>query len=276
MAGEKQQEADRREDAWHDGAGGFEFNVGTDDSAEEQERGEERDPLREDFEPGRLDLDDGPRIQARLLADFIDVLGDPRGQDRAVPDDLHRLLRAQREERALGVDDLVADFDFLVEVHEPVHQLGMVAVQLRHAAEIPGVVGNDLRVHRGGDLLAGTHDRCRRPDRADGSHEDFFCSEGDEGTGRARVRVDIRVNRHRALHQHLHDLLGRLERPAGRIHVQNQRRGPGGLGLFQHPAQEEKLRFGDRALDRQHDDGPFFNRRFRCHQGHGRHGDDER
>ena len=261
MAAEEKQEADRGDHASHAETGGFEFKVGPDDSAEQKERRERGDPLRDIFKTRGLEADDPRGVQPAKPGQSGQI-GRDAACKQGLPTNLPRgLLRAEREERAFGIDDLAADFHFLVEVHEAVHQLGVVAIFLCHAPEVAGEIGNDFGVHRFWDFLPGTGHRGGGSDGADRSHENLFRRERDERPGRTGVRVHISVGRDRTLAEHLDDFLGGLEVAAGGVHIEDDRRRAGRFRVLHSTAQKEKLGLADHALHGQHHHracGDFF------------------
>ncbi len=263
MPGKEKNKAERGHYARHAEPGGFELHVGPDNPADKQDGCEERDPLCENLEAGGRNFNHSIRIQPRSRAETFDVFGNPGGQQGLAPGNLHGLLGTQSEEGPFRIDDLVTHLDFLVEVHEAVHEFGMVAVEFCHAAEIPGVVGDYLRIHGRRDFLPGAGHRGRSADRAYRCHVDLLCPQRDQCARRAGIGIHVGVDRNRAFHQHLDDVLGRLERSPRGVHVQNQGGGPRRFRLFQDPAQKKKLRFGDHPLDREHHNSSFFNLLFR-------------
>ena len=227
MATEKNQKTNRRKHPGDPEARGLKFKIRTDDSAEQKERGKRGDPLRDMLEPRRLEAHDATGIQPAKPGQLRHIGCDTAGEQGLSADHPRGLLRAQREKRTLGVDDLAIDFHFLVEVHEAIHQLGVVAVFLRHAAEVSGEIGNDFGVHRLGDFLTRTRDRRGCSDGTDRRHEDFFCGERDERPCRTRVGIHIGVGGHRAFGEHLDDFLGGLQVAAGGVHIEHDRRRTG-------------------------------------------------
>ena len=127
----------------------------------------------------------------------------------------------------------------------------VVSVFLRHTAKVSGVVGNDLCIHGFRNFLTTSSHWRGGSDGTHRSHKNLLRAQCDQRARRAGIRVHIGVGGNRALGEHLHDLLGRLQIPSRRVHIQNDSGCRHGLCIFQNPSQEEKLRFAHRSLHRQ-------------------------
>ena len=140
-------------------------------------------------------------FQSRLLYQVLDGIGDAVGQDRFAVDLLRRLLRVQGQERSFRVNDAIADFYFLLLVHEGFADVGVVTVAERCTANERRPIRDRLLFFSRRQILTGRENRRRGADRTDRRHVDVPGRERDERTGRARVRVDEGVGRDRGVIQ---------------------------------------------------------------------------
>ena len=248
MPAEENQKTDRRENPRNSETRGLEFEIGSHNSAEKKERGKRGDPLGQVLESGGFQANDPIHRKSTGLNKRGDIRFDAGGQQWLSTDVPNGFLSAQREQRALGVNDFTSDLHLFIEVHKAIHQLGVVSVFLRHTAEVSRVVGNNLGVHSFRNFLTTARHWRGGSDGTDWCHENLLRAQCDQRTRRAGIRVHIGVGGNRALGEHLHNLLRRLQIPAGRVHIQNDSRCRHRLRIFQSPSQEEKLRFAHRSL----------------------------
>ena len=156
----------------------------------------------------------------------------------------------------------IADFHFLLLVHEGFADVGVVPVAQRRAADKRRPVGDRLLLFSRRKILAGREDRRGRADRAHRRHVDMLGGKGDERTGRAGVGVDVGVSRDRGVIQNAGDFLRRIELAAVGIHVQDDRGGAAALGgLFRAPDKERERGRNFPVQRDDHDVAPADHRR---------------
>ena len=249
MACEKEEKANSGQNARHPEAGRFEFDVGADNSAKQEQWRQHGDDKCRPLETARLGFNHRA-FQAGIADQFGHRGGDSLGEERFAPDFFHRFLRAQGEQFSVFRDHLTTDLHTLFLVDKSLRKLRIVTAVLRRTAEVAGIIRDDFVIQRLGDFLSPAHDRGRRADRADRRHPNMLRPERDEGTRRTGIGIDIRVSRGLHLHQSLQNIRRCAQLPARRIHIENVGRRIGRLARFDHPPKEEKLGFGDLALER--------------------------
>ena len=264
MATEENQKTNRRENPRNPEARGLEFKIGSHNSAEQKERSKRGDPLGQVLESGGFQAHDPLHRKPTGLNKRGDIRLDAGGQQRLSTDVPHGFLCAQCQQRSLGIDDLVTDLHLFIEVHKSIYQLGVVSIFLSHTAKVSGVVGNDLCIHGFRNFLTTSSHWRGSSDGTHRGHENLLRAQCDQRARRAGIRVHIGVGGNRTLGEHLHDFFRRLQIPARCVHIQNDSGCRHSLGIFQSPAQEEKLRFAHRSLHGQNKHRPsgnaFFSR----------------
>ena len=130
----EQRKTDRGKDPRPGDAGDFEFEVSADDTAEQKQWGERGNPKGKLLETRRLKCN-YIRFQPGLLHKVDNRIGDAVGQQRFTTDSFRRFLRVQRQDRSFRVNDAIADFHFLVLVHERFTDVFIVTVLLGRTAD---------------------------------------------------------------------------------------------------------------------------------------------
>ena len=114
MAEEKKRETNRGNNPRHARARNLELEISANDSQEEKQRRERRDPKREPLEAAGIERQPARLSVRPFRARSCDRIGDAVGQERFAVDLLGRFLRGQSQERAFRMHDAVADFHFLL------------------------------------------------------------------------------------------------------------------------------------------------------------------
>ena len=224
VAEEKEPEANRGENAGHAGAGNLEFEVGEDHAAEQEER-------REGGNPETRAARSRP-VASATTSPLRPAFCTTSAMESAMPSARTGLpsmrtvgfLRGQREQGALRVDDAVADFHFLLLVHEGFADVGVVAVAISRAADQGGPIGDRFVARGDAQIFAGGFDRRGGADGAHGRHVNVLGGESDEGAGGTGVGVDEGVGRNVGAVEQLGDFLRAIEPAAVGVHLENDRR----------------------------------------------------
>ncbi len=140
----KQGEADRRNHARPAEPRRLDFHVGANEPAEQQERRQRRDELRDLLKAGGLQPADLGVFVTGLREQVVHRVGDPGGEHRLVVDPARGALGIEREQRALGADDFRADLHLFFFVDERLRDVGVVPLLRRDAAGVAGIVGDRL------------------------------------------------------------------------------------------------------------------------------------
>src|SRR5262245_37353502 len=127
MAKEKERETNRRNNAGPRHAGNLEFQIRSENSAKQQQRRKRGDPKRELLEASWLDPGD-IALQSRFLGQIGDRIDNAFRKQRFAVYFLGGFLRVESKDCAFRMDDAVADFYFLLLVHEGFSEVGIVAV----------------------------------------------------------------------------------------------------------------------------------------------------
>ena len=155
------------------------------------------------------------------------------------------------------MNNAVADFHFLVFVHERLGDVGIMAVLDRGAADERRPIRNRLFLRRRGKIFTRRKDRRGGANRAHRRHVNVLRGDGDERAGRTGVCVDEGVSGDFRLIERVHDIGRGIESPAVSVHLENNRRGFVALGCFDCAPQERQQRGRDFALQRHDDDVAF-------------------
>src|SRR5262245_74931 len=126
MAKKKKREANRRDNAGPRNAGDFEFQIRSENSAEQQQRRKRGDPKCELLEAGWLDPGD-IALQSRFLGQIGDRIDNAFCEQRFAVYFLGSVLRVESKDCAFRMDDAVADFYFLLFIHECLSEVGIMA-----------------------------------------------------------------------------------------------------------------------------------------------------
>src|SRR5882724_4037852 len=127
MTQEKESETNRRNNAGPRHAGNLKFQIRSENSAEQQQRRKRSDPQCELLEASWLDLDD-VALESGFLGEIGDRIDNPFREQRFAVDLFGGFLSVEGKDCAFWMHDAVADFYFLLFVHECLGEVGMMAV----------------------------------------------------------------------------------------------------------------------------------------------------
>ncbi len=117
----------------HAGSRDLELEVSANNSKQEQQRRELRDPKGDSLESAWIQRDQST-FQAGFPREILDRFGDACGEQWFAVDYFGRLLRSQRQERPFRMHHAVADFHFLLLGHESFADVRIMAVARGGAA----------------------------------------------------------------------------------------------------------------------------------------------
>ena len=240
VAEEKKRETKRRDHPGHAGPRDLEFEVGANDSKQEQQGRELRDPKSDSLKPAWIQGHEGP-FQPGLLREIPDRFDDALREQWFAVDDLGRLLGRQRQERTFRMHDAIADLYFLLLGHEGFADVRIMAIARGRTPNERGPVGKGLVAFCARKIFAGRKDRRRRADSADGRHVDVPRGKRDERARGTGVRVDKGVGRNGGVVEHAGDFRGAVEASAVGVHFKNDPARAGALrGLYGSPEKQEQ------------------------------------
>ncbi len=153
----------------------------------------------------------------------------------------------------------VADFYFLLFIHERLGEVGIMAVLDGRASDECRPIRNRFFLCCGGQIFACRKDRCSRTNCADRRHVNVLRGDDNERAGGSCVCVNERVGRDFDLVERVYDLGRCVEAAAVRVHVENDGGSVVALGCFDRPPQKRQQRRCDFTMQGHHDDVAFLN-----------------
>ena len=124
---EKERETNCRDNSGQCRSGNFEFQIRAEDSTQQQQRRERSDPKCDLLEAGRFDSG-YVVLEFGFLGQIGNRISDAFCEQRFVVDPFSCFLSIQSKDRALGMNDAIADFHFLVSIHERLCDVGVVPI----------------------------------------------------------------------------------------------------------------------------------------------------
>src|SRR5436305_13534193 len=193
MSQEKENETNSGDDAGQSRARDFELEISANDANKQKQRRKRRDPKSELFEagwrqPNKL------AAQFSLFCNVLDGCRDSVCQHRLSIDRLGGFFGVQSQKRTFRVHNAVADFHFLVLIHERLPDIRVVSVLTGGVADERRPIGNRFLSDCFGQVLSGGKDGRGSPDGADRRHVNMFGGKSDERPGRARVRTYVSIS----------------------------------------------------------------------------------
>src|SRR5207253_9870213 len=125
MAQEKECETNRRDNAGPRHAGNLKFQIRSENSAKQQQWRERSDPKCELLEASWLDLDD-VALESGFLGQIGNRIDNAFREQRFAVDLFGGFLGIEGKDCAFWMDDAVADFYFLLFVHECLGEVGIM------------------------------------------------------------------------------------------------------------------------------------------------------
>ena len=194
MAEEKERETNCRDNSGQRRAGNFELEIRAENSTEQQQRRERRDPKRDLLEAGWFDRDDVAFESGFFVRSTIESAMPSASNGlpliRSVASCALRVRTA-----SFGMNDAVADFYFLVFVHERFGDVGIVTVLDRGATDKRRPIRNRLLLRGGRKIFAGRKNRRGGANCAHRRHKNVLRGDGDNRASRSGVCVDEGVSR---------------------------------------------------------------------------------
>ena len=127
MPQKKERETNCRDDSRPCRAWNLELEIRTEDSTEKQQRRKRSDPKGDLLEAGWFDRHD-VSFEAGFFRLIANRISDAFCEQRLAIDPFGCFLCIEAEDRPLGMNDAVADFYFLIFVHERLGDVGIVTV----------------------------------------------------------------------------------------------------------------------------------------------------
>jgi hypothetical protein len=134
--------------------------------------------------------------------------------------------------------DAVADFHFLLFVHECLPEVGIMAVLNGGAPDECRPVRNRFLLCRGGQIFARRKDRCSSANCAYRCHVNVLRGDDNKRAGRSCICVNERVRRNFDLIKRVDDLSRCVEAAAVCVHIENYGGSVIALGRFHRASQK--------------------------------------
>ena len=189
------------------------------------------------FEAGWLDGDD-VAFEAGFFREIGNRINDLFCEQRFPIDLFSCFLRIKSQDRAFGVNDAVADFYFLIFVHEGFGDIGVVSVLDRRATDKRRPIRNRLLLGGCRKIFTGRKNRCRGANGAHRRHKNVLRGDSDNRARRSSVCINEGASRNLSLIERIHDISRRIQPTAVRVHVKNDGGGFTGLGCFYRAPQK--------------------------------------
>src|SRR5437762_9477988 len=179
MTQEKECETNRRDNAGPRHAGNLKFQIRSENSAKQQQRRKRSDPKCDLLEASWLDLDD-VALESGFLSELSNRIDNAFREQRFARDLFGGFLRVESKDCAFWVDDAVADFYFLLFVHECLGEVGIMAVLDGRASNECRPIRNRFFLCRGRQIFARRKNRCSRANCAHWRHVNMLCCDNNE------------------------------------------------------------------------------------------------